>query len=63
MSDCILLEIARAGTGVYRPENKNAELDITNWLPAEIKEILEIQRMLNRPYQTKRYVKYDHVAR
>jgi len=62
MSECILLEIGKAGTGVYRPENKNAELDITNWLPREIKEILEIQRMLNRPWQTKRYVKPGHVV-
>jgi len=63
MSEYTLLEIAKAGTGVYRPENKEAELDVTDFTDAEIKELREIEEnVLNRPCQTKRYVKYDDVV-
>jgi hypothetical protein len=54
MTEQLILLIAKANTGIYRPENKEAELDISDYTLAQLQPILDIQKMLNRPWMWKR---------
>jgi len=56
MSEQIILLIAKANTGIYHSKNKEAELDISDYTLAKLQPILDIQKILNRPWTWKKRI-------